>query len=286
EFYNLLQIGIPNGEDFAIMRIEDQPATKRMEMPLFRCQFYRIVLFSNAGVAFNLPDTQLQSQARSIYFSYPGKLESWITTESIEGYLICFTKSFLDPERHPFFSFEGRSLLQLLDDEMQAIYQLAVMMHQELNHKRQNFAEMIRLILRQCLISLDRIYHAQADTFSQDVKNSYRIYSAFEAALSQYFVDLAARNTSEQISVHAIAKELYLHPSYLNTVIKDLTGKTASQHLQEKSILEAKSYLLHTSLPINQVSDQLGFNNVTYFNRFFKKHTRITPTQFRKVNNL
>ncbi len=94
DFYDQLQIGVPRGDDFAIMRIEDQPETKRMEMPLFRCNFYRVVFFRNSGVEWSLPDQKFSSSENSICFSYPGKLESWSTSQKIFGCLVCFTEDF------------------------------------------------------------------------------------------------------------------------------------------------------------------------------------------------
>ena len=83
-------------------------------------------------------------------------------------------------------------------------------------------------------------------------------------------------------TVSLIAKQLFVNSNYLNSSIKNLTGKTASAHIQEKVLLEAKSFLLHTDLQVSEIAFKLGFENTSYFNRFFKKNTNLTPTEYRR----
>jgi AraC family transcriptional regulator, transcriptional activator of pobA len=75
---------------------------------------------------------------------------------------------------------------------------------------------------------------------------------------------------------------LTVHPNHLNAVVKRITGKTASQIIQEQLIVQAKSLLLTTELSIKEVAYQMGFDEPTHFNAFFKKMTQHTPAVFRK----
>lgn len=93
---------------------------------------------------------------------------------------------------------------------------------------------------------------------------------------------LTAQKKKATPTVSLIAKQLFVNPNYLNGLIKSLTGKTASSHIQEKILLEAKSFLLHTDLQVSEIAYKLGFENTSYFNRFFKKNTKLTPTAYRK----
>jgi AraC-like DNA-binding protein len=68
----------------------------------------------------------------------------------------------------------------------------------------------------------------------------------------------------------------------LNTLLKDLTGKTASAFIQERLMQEAKAYLMHTHLQVAEIAHKLGFGSPAYFNRFFKSNAGETPLQFRK----
>ena len=288
DFYQQLRIGLPQGNDFALMRIEDQPVTKRMEMPLFRCNFYRVVFFCNAGVKWLLPDQQVYSSENSIYFSHPGKLESWQTSQKIYGYLLCFTESFANFNQsleleYPFFDFEAQHLLQIASGEARVLIQQQEEMLQELEKKRPDTQAMLRLLLHRYLISVRRLYDQQLTIQSEQIKNDHRIFQRFRKEVDRYFAELAEEKVGTQASVSSIAERLHLNPSYLNSVIKGLIGKTASSFLQEKTILEAKSYLMHTNLQVTEISFRLGFANVSYFNRVFKKMTGITPSVFKKL---
>ena len=288
-FYQQLRIGTPQGDDFAIMRIEEQPDTKLMEMPLFRCNFYRLVFFTNPGVAFHLPGENFATSANSIYFSYPGKLESWQTAQKIHGYLICFTEAFaqLDSlhsafdQQFPFFNFSGQSMIHFSNEQSEHVKQYNEQILAEVNSSHSDYAEMIRLLLHQYLIQLRRIYQSQVSQISRSDQNAIAIFNRFRYQLDQYFSELAVGEADYQASVSLIADRLHLNPSYLNTLIKNLTGKTASSFINEKIILEAKSYLIHTDYQVAEISFRLGFTNVTYFNRFFKKWTQATPMEYR-----
>lgn len=290
DFYKQLNIGLPQSDDFAIMRIEDQPETKRLEMPLFRCDFFRVVFFINAGVAFRLGEESLNSTANSIYFSYPGKLESWNTSQKIHGYLVCFTEAFarIDSgsasfsQLFPFFRFEGDSLLSLSDDQANTLKPLTEEMLTELKSANTDRHDMIRLLLHQYLLKLKRMYTLSQERLSPMARNSTLIFNSFRQALDRHLAALAQGEAGLLPSVSLIAHEINLNASYLNTTIKELTGKTASSYIRQKILLEIKSYLIHTDLQMAQISHQLGFTNVSYFNRFFKNATGITPSQFQK----
>jgi AraC family transcriptional regulator, transcriptional activator of pobA len=78
------------------------------------------------------------------------------------------------------------------------------------------------------------------------------------------------------------ADQLTVHPNHLNAVVKRITGKTASQIIQEQLIVQAKSMLLTTEFSIKEVAYQMGFDEPTHFNAFFKKMTQHTPAAYRK----
>ncbi len=291
DFYRLMRIGLPQGDNFSIMRIEDQPDTKRQLMPLFRSDFYRIVILNNSAVEWRLPSQSFETTDHCVYFGYPGKLESWEAFEKNEGYLICFTESFahLDASAsnftslYPFFDFEASSLLPINEKEADTLGRLAEKMIEETESLLSDRSEMILHLLHECMIHIRRMFTKMEALIPPENRNSVSIFNRFHAELDHYFAELAESQGGTQASVSLIADRININPSYLNTVIKDLTGKTASVHIQEKTILEAKSYLMHTDLQVSEISYRLGFTNTTYFNRFFKKITRETPVSFRKA---
>ncbi len=294
EFYERLGIGTPQTKDFAAMRIEDQPPTKNLEMPLFRCRFYRIVFFRNAGVSFRSMGESFDSYPNSLYFSHPGKLESWLTQGKIQGVLVCFTPEFIEDQmghlsldqQFPYFQPQESGILSLPPASVAMLQPVQLALLREISDRVGDHAEMIRHLLFQYMILIRRIFQEQEAARPPEQHNQIRIYNRFRRAVDAYMADLAQGKVQLAPSVRIIADLLALHPSYLNTVIKSVSGQTASSIIHGKILLEAKSYLLHTGLQISEVAYQLGFKDVSYFNRFFKRLADQTPLSFRKSNNL
>ena len=79
------------------------------------------------------------------------------------------------------------------------------------------------------------------------------------------------------------ADKLFITPKYLSKVIKQASGRSGPEWIDSFVILEAKNLLKYTDKPIKEVVWQLHFPNPSVFNKYFKKHTGMTPSEFRKV---
>lgn len=95
------------------------------------------------------------------------------------------------------------------------------------------------------------------------------------------FQDLIDNNISRHKQVIWYANQLHLTAHQLNTITKTTLGKTCSEVISDHILLEAKRYLLATDNQINQISWHLGYEDVSYFIRFFKKHSGYSPEAFR-----
>jgi AraC-like DNA-binding protein len=78
------------------------------------------------------------------------------------------------------------------------------------------------------------------------------------------------------------AEILNLTPNYLNSLCKKVSGKSAGELIRQRVLLEAKRLLAHTSLTVSEIAFQLGFEDNSYFGRFFTKYTGSTPASFRE----
>lgn len=85
---------------------------------------------------------------------------------------------------------------------------------------------------------------------------------------------------AERISVSDVSKKIGTSASYLSRIFKELTGDTVIQHINQHKLEKAKVYLKDTDMKIYEIADAVGFVNITYFSRFFKKHTGISPKEF------
>lgn len=69
---------------------------------------------------------------------------------------------------------------------------------------------------------------------------------------------------------------------YLNEAVKAVTGVSAGEFIRSHAVLSAKRMLVHTDLDINQIAEELGYDDTSYFSRMFKKETGLTPSEFRE----
>ena len=83
-------------------------------------------------------------------------------------------------------------------------------------------------------------------------------------------------------SVSYYAQKLFVSPRHLSTVIKEESGKTAGEWIDEMVVLEAKILLQNKELTIAQVADHLNFNDQSTFGKFFKNLTTHSPFDYRK----
>jgi AraC-like DNA-binding protein len=155
-------------------------------------------------------------------------------------------------------------------------------MIEEIYSNRIDKHDMIKKILHIYLHKIKRIYNKKINSLTVEEKKSKTLFNRFRREVDEYMQQLTSQKKVLTPTVSLIAKQLFVNANYLNSIIKSLTGKTASAHIQEKILLEAKSFLLHTNLQVSEIAYKLGFENASYFNRFFKKNTHLTPTKYRK----
>ena len=112
------------------------------------------------------------------------------------------------------------------------------------------------------------------------------VISQQNKVVSSKFKNLVHQHFKQNLSVTEYASLLNITPNHLNKKVKNETGKTASEIIKEITILEAKVLLLQSDLTINEISEELGFNDASYFSRLFKSDTLFSPTDYRKMIDL
>ncbi|NIG54831.1 AraC family transcriptional regulator [Chitinophaga sp. Cy-1792] len=102
------------------------------------------------------------------------------------------------------------------------------------------------------------------------------------AIINREFQLLVQEHFKDWKSPADYAKVLHITATHLNDTIKDVTGIAVSQHIQQQVILEAKRLLYHTHLTVTEIAYELGYEDVGYFTRMFKKIAGMTALSFRK----
>jgi AraC family transcriptional regulator, transcriptional activator of pobA len=96
------------------------------------------------------------------------------------------------------------------------------------------------------------------------------------------FKSLLENNFSDNKSPAYYAEQLHITAHHLNLISKNVTGKTASEIIRARSILEAKRLLTFTDLPVIEIATQLNYFDSSYFAKQFKADTKRTPQAYKK----
>src|SRR5690606_558538 len=132
---------------------------------------------------------------------------------------------------------------------------------------------LLRTLLKAFLLKLiDSTHH---ELVSPGI-NEKRIYH-FLLLLDDHYI------TEKNVDFYA--GKLNLSAKRLNQILKQKTGKTISQILQERTLTEAKHLLFVGKKSIKEIAYTLGFQDASYFSRFFKKMTKLSPDEFRTQTN-
>lgn len=96
------------------------------------------------------------------------------------------------------------------------------------------------------------------------------------------FISLLSKHYRTERELGFYADKLCITAKYLSSLIKELTGKTALDIIEEYAISECKALLISTSMTIQQISDELNFPSQSVFGKYFKRLTGMSPREYRK----
>ena len=99
--------------------------------------------------------------------------------------------------------------------------------------------------------------------------------------LVENFLNLVRIHHKKQRGLEFYAKKMFISPRHLAKVIKETSGKPANDWIDDQVVLEAKALLKSTNMTIQQISDELNFPSQSFFGKYFKRVTGITPSKYK-----
>lgn len=241
------------------------------------------VLYLKKGSGFHVIDgNNYEIKPPCVFFMSRGQAHKLELSQDIEGYLFIFTADFYllnraDQNRlieFPFFytihqdnpplQLENESDIRFLED----LFRKGIA---EISQPEGYSIEMLRSILDLILTTCAARYQAPENLMN---KGKGQI-------LVKRFFHFLEENHHKNLSLNEYARMIGVTANHLTQTIKQLTGKTSSEIIKEKQLLEIKRLLVHTSLSVSEIAAQLNFDDQSYFTKFFKRETGYTPMQFR-----
>lgn len=243
-----------------------------------RHNYYEIIFFDNAGGEHEVDFKKLPITAFTAHIISPEQVHVLRRQKNVNGYVISFSPDlFLSIsqnigfiETFPFF-LPANSLptVQFSKNNTKQFLDILSELELEFNSNHLNKKEMLAFLTGQMLLFLKRNYQEPENS---NTENNLTI--RFRKLVKQHFLNL--------FSVTDYAGILSVTAGHLNDTVKKASGKTAKGVIDEQRILEAKRLLYHSQFSVKEIAAYLNFEEPSYFNRFFRKHTGTTPVAFRQ----
>jgi AraC family transcriptional regulator, transcriptional activator of pobA len=288
ELYASFGGSIEQDVDFTIHRNEELFPNFPVKSPLFRTSFYTVLILHEGRGRYLIDDRSYVTRGNIIYFTNPGHLKGFEVEETLKGYLITFSESFLKQyvrddilDEFPFLvaevvppNYPEREVFQIFDD-------LGGMLLHEYQSDFVYKYKAIGCLMVMLLLKIKERFWKAYDPLTEALTSS-NITLTFQRNLEAHFRDLLTGKCDRLLQVQDYAQAQYLHPNYFSTVIKYKTGKSVNSWIAEKTIAEAKAMLARSSESVQEIAARLGFKDAGHFSRFFKKHTELSPLSFRQ----
>jgi AraC family transcriptional activator of pobA len=278
EFNNELKL-----KGFNVFQIESDGNATRIYS---RKDFYKICLTTGKSII-HYADRSFEQEGTVLFFGNPHIPYSWETVStSYVGYTVLFSEEFFKAsdrseslQHSPLFKVGGTPVLKITEGQRLFLNTLFQKMIEEQKTDYAYKDDLIRNYIN--LIIHEALKLQPAENHHQHTNAASRITNVFFELLERQFPIESTEKPLQLKSAQDFAKELSVHPNYLNRAVKEVTGKPTTTHITERIVNEAKALLLHTNWNISDIAYSLGFEYPTYFNNFFKKLTGTNPKTLR-----
>ncbi|MDQ0641701.1 AraC family transcriptional activator of pobA [Pedobacter sp. W3I1] len=276
--YTLEPDEIAGNKNFRVYHFEGTLPNKSELLIPHRKDHYLIVLIRQADSRQWIDMTPYTLKNNTVYFSGPGHIIVKEGFKQLWSTGIAFTNEFLSLQENASLSklpiienpHDGHELA-LTEADLNFVEDILVKINAEYQKPGEWQQRMLTAHLTVLLTYLSRLY-------SEQYKE--RNHSA-EKLLLKGFLTKINECYRELREVGDYASLLNISSGHLSEVVKIQSGKPAIKHIHERLVLEAQRLLFHTGHSLKEIAFDLGFSDTSYFNRFFKRETGVTPAVYR-----
>lgn len=265
--------------NFLVDKFEDMVEPQNIEFP-HKHNFYEILWITNGNTKQSIDYKNYTIADNTLFFISPGQLHLFEEWEKVKGYVILFTEPFfLQIFQNKNILFELSYLdnlhknpfLQLNQEDTKTLQPIIDLLYQEYKSVEQS-TETIQALILIFLRRIQKLFSRQ----------NHQNTDHHQVVIFKQFKNLVELNFAKNIPVSQYASQLNVTIHQLNSFVKATSGKTTTEIIKERVVLEAQQLLHFSALSVSEIAYQLGFDDSSYFARYFKKHIGLSPQDFRK----
>ncbi|WP_186758104.1 AraC family transcriptional regulator [Echinicola salinicaeni] len=270
--------------DFYCDTFSNHLATHKDEITVpHKHDFFLTVLFTKGKGQHEIDFEQYPIEPGTVFMLNPGQSHHWDLSKDTDGYIFFHSKEFFDAAftdntiyEFPFFySLLNPSKLSLKDSDTRYVSDLFQRIHSA--NREEDYLKKSKIIslLNLLYIELSRLYlnsamgeYSKPRTYSQHLRE-------FELLIEEHY--------KKEKAVASYAEMMHISPRHLNRMTKEEIGKSPSDLIANRVILEAKRILSYSNSSLSLVAEELGYDDYAYFSRLFSKKVGISPLKFQQT---
>lgn len=266
------------GDDFALATYN------RIENPCAPSEPYKIprsiigiCLAGQCSFKLNLKRYEVKSPA--ILTLMPGQIiENIEYSPDFEGHAIVLSKRFIDMLNIPmwqqqYIALYDKPINRIFSDYTQQVSLFLVMLRSAASDVENPYRlQVIENLIRTLFYGgISKFHKMESDSVSY--KNS----------IVERYIELVQTHYREERIIGFYADKLCITPKYLSKLVKEYTGRSAGEWIENYVILEARAMLQSSDMTIQQIASSLNFPNQSFFGKYFKRATGLSPKQYRHM---
>jgi len=233
---------------------------------------YMLVVLVDGFVTFKIDFEDVPLSSGATMLIRPGQVHQILDYNQPRGWVVEFDPLLVDNDLQ--FVLDNaltKTLYPTTDDPILKEISTLLAIMEGIQAHAQSKLSLYHLLMSTLSLMIDFNVHA-----IEPSKKNTRPYQ-----IHQSFSELLALHYKEWKQPAHYARVLSVSVSHLNDTVKALTGISISDHIQERSVLEAKRLLFFTELSVKEIGYAVGYDDPVYFGKLFKKIAAISPLQFR-----
>lgn len=264
---------------FALSKLDDNPLLEFGCRAQKRFGFFEVFWVESGSGTVRNGASSHTLRPGALFFASPGQHYVWEPDEFIRGEWAGFTEEFIAMgstvgtewlSGMPFFYDEENALLQLGAEEVVEMRRLFRTFRATCTHEA-GLDDIVRAHITLILSKAKQLFVRRRED-RMDAQGS-SVMIRFRLSLEEHFPRL--RTAGQYAELLGMPRAQFCNE------VRRRCGLNPGQLIQQRTVLEAKRKLLHTSLTVSEIAYALEFEDPSYFVRFFRRRTGTTPTQFR-----